>query len=135
MKTLFNLKLILIVLIVISCQKKEAKKESSESFTAEKVVVSKNAGASSMDHIIPVSQGIEMYEQFYSTRTKPIQPTLRNTYKDSTFVDTKFVHFSIEDIKNYLAFIEKIQKGLDDSEKGHTYSKDKAREKLKKWLK
>lgn len=42
---------------------------------------------------------------------------------------------TIDQVIDHLIFIEKIQKGLDDSEKGNIYSKDEAKEKLKKWLK
>lgn len=42
---------------------------------------------------------------------------------------------TIDQVIDHLIFIEKIQKGLDDSEAGRTNDKDQAREKLKKWLK
>lgn len=42
---------------------------------------------------------------------------------------------TIDQVIDHLIFIEKIQKGLDDSKAGRTNDKDEAREKLKKWLK
>ncbi len=59
--------------------------------------------------IIPVEQGVTMYNEFQETRTMPLNPILKNTYRDSAFVDTKFVHFSLKDLKDYLTFLEHVQ--------------------------
>jgi hypothetical protein len=42
---------------------------------------------------------------------------------------------SIDQVIDHLIFLEKVQKGLDDSANGRTYTKEEAREKLQKWLK
>ena len=42
---------------------------------------------------------------------------------------------SIDQVIDHLIFLEKVQKGLDDSANGRTYTKKEAREKLQKWLK
>lgn len=42
---------------------------------------------------------------------------------------------TIDQVVDHLIFIEKVQKGLDDSANGRTYSKEEARNKLHKWLK
>ena len=42
---------------------------------------------------------------------------------------------TIDQVIDHLIFIEKIQKGLNDSDTGRTKDKVEAREKLKKWLK
>ncbi len=60
-------------------------------------------------HLIPVDQSIAMFREFESKRAKVVEPILRDIYKDSTFVDTKFVSFSLKEIKAYLKFIERIQ--------------------------
>jgi predicted transcriptional regulator len=44
-------------------------------------------------------------------------------------------NLTLDQIVDHLIFIEKVQKGLDDSEKGRVYTKDQAKKKLKKWLK
>lgn len=62
------------------------------------------------EHIISVNQGLQMYNEFKRNRDSLLQPKLRDLYQDSTFVDTKFVSFSLEDMKAYLAFIDEIQK-------------------------
>jgi hypothetical protein len=61
-------------------------------------------------HIISVDLGIKLQSEFEKNRINLIEPTLLNKYKDSVFEDTKFVWFSLEDVKQYLKFIEKIQK-------------------------
>ncbi|MEI7526158.1 MAG: hypothetical protein WCJ95_17570 [Mariniphaga sp.] len=42
---------------------------------------------------------------------------------------------TVDQVIDQLIFIEKIQKGLDDSESGRTNSKEVAKEKLSKWIK
>ncbi|OFX46392.1 MAG: hypothetical protein A2046_13785 [Bacteroidetes bacterium GWA2_30_7] len=44
-------------------------------------------------------------------------------------------NISIDQIIDHLIFIEKIQKGMDDSKNGRINSKDEAKKKLNKWLK
>jgi len=42
---------------------------------------------------------------------------------------------TIDEVIEHIIFIEKVQKGLADSENGRTYTKHEARQKLSKWLK
>jgi predicted transcriptional regulator len=42
---------------------------------------------------------------------------------------------TIDQVIEHLIVIEKIQKGLEDSASGEVYSKEQAKDKLKKWLK
>ncbi|MFA6404123.1 MAG: hypothetical protein WCX31_21230 [Salinivirgaceae bacterium] len=42
---------------------------------------------------------------------------------------------SVDQVIDRLIFIEKIQKGLDDSKNGKIKSKDEAKIQLKRWLK
>jgi hypothetical protein len=42
---------------------------------------------------------------------------------------------TVDQVIDQLIFIEKIQKGLDDSKNGHINSKEEAKEKLSKWIK
>ena len=44
-------------------------------------------------------------------------------------------NLTIDQVIEHLIFIEKIQKGMDDSENGNILSSDEAKEKLNKWLK
>jgi hypothetical protein len=44
-------------------------------------------------------------------------------------------NLTIDQVIDHLIFLEKVQKGLDDSANGRTHSKEEAREKLRKWLK
>jgi predicted transcriptional regulator len=41
---------------------------------------------------------------------------------------------TIDQIVDHLIFVEKVQKGLDDSTKGRINTKEEAKQKLKKWL-
>ena len=43
--------------------------------------------------------------------------------------------FSIDELIDKLLFIEKVEKGLVQSEKGEVFSQEQAREMLKKWSK
>ncbi len=44
-------------------------------------------------------------------------------------------NISIDQLVDHLIFVEKVQKGLDDSLNGRTNTKDEAKQKLSKWLK
>jgi hypothetical protein len=43
--------------------------------------------------------------------------------------------FSLDELIDRLIFIEKVQKGLDDSIAGNVFSKEEAAKRLEKWLK
>jgi len=42
---------------------------------------------------------------------------------------------TIDQVVDHLIFVEKVQKGLDDSVNGRINTKGEAKQKLKKWLK
>ncbi|WP_114752503.1 hypothetical protein [Pleomorphovibrio marinus] len=44
-------------------------------------------------------------------------------------------NLTIDQVVDHLIFLERVQKGLDDSENGQINTKEEARQKLKKWLK
>lgn len=44
-------------------------------------------------------------------------------------------NLTIDQVVDHLIFIEKVQKGLDDSINGRVNTKEEAGNKLKKWLK
>ena len=44
-------------------------------------------------------------------------------------------NMTIDQVIDPLIFLEKVQKGLDDSTNGRIKSKDQAKEKLNKWFK
>ncbi len=43
--------------------------------------------------------------------------------------------FSIDELIDKLVFIEKVEKGLEQSEKGEVFSTEQAKDMLKKWSK
>jgi hypothetical protein len=43
-------------------------------------------------------------------------------------------NLNIDQIIDHLIFVEKVQKGLDDSENGRVSTQDEAKQKLSKWL-
>lgn len=44
-------------------------------------------------------------------------------------------NLTIDQVIDHLMFIEKIQKGFDDSANGKVNTKEEAKDKLKRWLK
>ncbi len=44
-------------------------------------------------------------------------------------------NLNVDQVIDQLIFIEKIQKGIDDSVNGRTNTKEEAKRKLKRWLK
>ena len=61
------------------------------------------------NRIIPVEQGKTMYKEYTTHRAEPLQPILREVYDNSEFVDSKFVNFSLDDLKKYVSFLEHVQ--------------------------
>lgn len=43
--------------------------------------------------------------------------------------------FTLDEVIDRIVLLQKIETGLEQSEKGQTHTTDKAKEKLKKWLK
>jgi hypothetical protein len=43
-------------------------------------------------------------------------------------------NLTVDQLIDHLIFIEKVQNGLEDSEKGRINSKEEAKQKLSKWL-
>ena len=96
MKTLYRLSviLLLIAIAVFSCEKNNA--QSFDNLFKK--------------HIISENQGVDMFREFQNSRTNVIEPILKKRYNDSAFEDTKFVWVSLDDMKEYMHFIETIQK-------------------------
>lgn len=44
-------------------------------------------------------------------------------------------NITIDQVIDHLIFVEKVQKGLEDSENGRVFTHDEAKQKLGKWLK
>lgn len=44
-------------------------------------------------------------------------------------------NLNIDQIIDHLILVEKVQKGLDDSENGRVLTQDEAKQKLRKWFK
>jgi predicted transcriptional regulator len=44
-------------------------------------------------------------------------------------------NMTIDQVIDHLIFVEKVQKGLEDSENGRVFTHDEAKQKLGKWLK
>jgi predicted transcriptional regulator len=44
-------------------------------------------------------------------------------------------NLTIDQVIDHIIFIEKVQKGLEDSENGRVFTNEEARKKLSKWLK
>lgn len=59
---------------------------------------------------------------------------ITKTHLLSTF-DKLPENLTIDQVIDHIIFVEKVQKGLDDSENGRVYTTEEARKKLSKWLK
>lgn len=44
-------------------------------------------------------------------------------------------NLTIDQVIDHIIFVEKVQKGLEDSENGRVFTKSESRKKLNKWLK
>ena len=43
-------------------------------------------------------------------------------------------NFTIDELIDHLVFIQKVETGIDQSNRGHVFSTDELRKKLDKWL-
>jgi predicted transcriptional regulator len=59
---------------------------------------------------------------------------ISKTHLLSTF-DKLPENLTVDQVIDHIIFVEKVQKGLEDSENGRVYTTEEAREKLNKWLK
>jgi hypothetical protein len=61
-------------------------------------------------HLISSAQGKEMFAEFDKNRVQVLDSKLQDLYRDRNFEDTKFIWYSLDEIKAYLKYIESIQK-------------------------
>lgn len=61
------------------------------------------------DKIIPIEQAVEMYDEYTDKRTRIIEPVLRDLYGDPKFRDTRSVWFSMEELREYMAYLCEIE--------------------------
>jgi predicted transcriptional regulator len=59
---------------------------------------------------------------------------ITKTHLLSTF-DKLPENLTIDQVIDHIIFVEKVQKGLEDSENGRVHTTEEARKKLNKWLK
>ncbi len=94
-----TLTLLLLIIVIQSCKKKEQHTDNGKKST---YVTPRK--------IISVEKGINLFKEYDKNRTQLIEPQLRKLYNDSTFVDTKFVWYSLKEIKEYIKYIDEVQK-------------------------
>ncbi|WP_346881550.1 hypothetical protein [uncultured Algibacter sp.] len=92
--------LLLLVFTMISCE--DIKKDDDTGNHQDYV--------KAPDKIIPIKSGINLFNSYKRKRSDVIEPILRDSFGLKGFQDTKFVWHSLEDIKEYIAYIEKVQK-------------------------
>lgn len=61
-------------------------------------------------HIIPIKQAVSMYNTQNRIKERIINPTLKKVYNDGEFEDTVFAWFSLDEMRNYINYIDAIQK-------------------------
>jgi predicted transcriptional regulator len=59
---------------------------------------------------------------------------ITKTHLLSTF-DKLPENLTIDQVIDHIIFVEKVQKGLEDSENGRVFTTEEVRKKLNKWLK
>ncbi|WAC03522.1 hypothetical protein N7U66_08595 [Lacinutrix neustonica] len=71
--------------------------------------------------IISVEQAVSMYNAQNEIKTKVINPALQKTYNDAHFEDTVFSWFSLDEMRQYINYIDAIQEE-NPTEKVSRYS-------------
>ncbi|ULC59438.1 hypothetical protein MBM09_00310 [Flaviramulus sp. BrNp1-15] len=59
--------------------------------------------------IITIDEAVNMFKTEMNVKSKVVNPLLQKIYKDSTFEDTQFAWFSLEEMKAYINYIEAVQ--------------------------
>ncbi len=59
------------------------------------------------DHLITLNEAVKDYKKYEKDRAKILKDTLKKKYKDPKFSDTRMVWFDIEDVRAYLAYLDK----------------------------
>ena len=59
------------------------------------------------DHLITLNEAVKDYKKYEKDRSKILKDTLKKKYKDPKFSDTRMVWFDIEDVRAYLAYLDK----------------------------
>jgi hypothetical protein len=60
------------------------------------------------NRIIPIEQGTRMYNEHTEHRNELLKPQLREMYQNPEFEDSRFVHVSLDDLKDYISFLDHI---------------------------
>ncbi len=55
--------------------------------------------------------------------------------KVQQIIDKMPAHFSVDELLDELFFLEKVQRGLEQSNKGEVLSTEEAKQRMGKWLK
>ncbi|WP_397362187.1 hypothetical protein [Olleya sp. R77988] len=59
--------------------------------------------------IVKIEKAINMFNTEKQVKKKVINPVLKNFYKDQQFIDTEFAWFSLEQMRQYINYIDAIQ--------------------------
>ncbi|GAA4239529.1 hypothetical protein GCM10022291_34200 [Postechiella marina] len=103
-KKIYNITIltIFVMVIALACTKKEKTASVKEDKKDKDYTAPKN--------IIDVEKSINLYNAYSKSRSEYVAPYLQKIYENPNFQDTKFVWYSLEEMKEYIAYIEKVQR-------------------------
>ncbi len=94
--------LVALVLFVLSCNSTQKSETNSQSLIATKVVAPKQ--------IIDIDKAVSMFENDKQVKRKMVNPMLKKQYKNKKFQDTEFAWFSLEEMRQYIDYIDAVQR-------------------------
>jgi len=92
---IFYIPILLFFITIFSCSEQPSQ-----------IIIKKN----NPNQIISIDKALRIFKNEKQIKNKIINPTLREVYKDDSFEDTEFAWFSLSEMKNYINYIETVQK-------------------------
>lgn len=96
--SIFSRLILLLLITMYSCEEHKPNKLISEN------------NNNTPSQIISIDKAVRIFKNEKQIKNKVINPTLRELFKDDNFEDTEFAWFSLSEMKNYINYIETVQK-------------------------
>ncbi|MFV0565041.1 MAG: hypothetical protein ACK5NB_04315 [Flavobacteriaceae bacterium] len=91
-----------LTLFILACNSIQKGEANVQNFNTTSTIAPKQ--------IIDIDQAVAMFENEKQVKRELINPTLRKQYKNKNFQDTEFAWFSLDEMRQYINYIDAIQR-------------------------
>ncbi len=109
MKRYISLSFLLLValtLFILACNSVQKREATVKGLAATKAEAPKQ--------IITIDQAVSMFENDKQIKQKMLNPVLKKQYKNKSFQDTEFAWFSLDEMRQYIDYIDAVQRENPD---------------------